>query len=70
MPLTDREREILEQVVQGFTTKEIARTLQLSPRTVEVHRGHILHKLGARNTADLVRKAVEAHDTLQDAMGG
>ena len=56
--LTEREQEVLEQVVRGFTTKEIAFTLQLSPRTVEVYRASVLHKLGARNTADLVRKAI------------
>lgn len=58
--LTDREQQVLDQVVRGFTTKEIARTLRVSPRTVEAYRAHVLHKLGARNTADLVRKAIES----------
>lgn len=58
MPLTDREKQVLDQVVRGLTTKEIARQLELSPRTIEIHRGHILRKMGARNAIELVRKAL------------
>ncbi len=58
MPLTDREKQVLDRVVLGHSTKEIAYQLGLSPRTVEVHRGHILHKMGARNAIELVRKAL------------
>lgn len=58
MSLSEREKQILEQVVLGRQTKEIARELGLSPRTVEIHRSHILHKLGARNSVELVRKAL------------
>ncbi|MHB8348331.1 MAG: response regulator transcription factor [Acidiferrobacterales bacterium] len=53
--LTLREREILVQVANGKTSKEIARSLQISPRTVEVHRSHIMGKLGADSLADLIR---------------
>lgn len=53
--LTAREREILEQVAQGRTSKEIARSLSISPRTVEVHRSHIMEKLGTDSLADLIR---------------
>lgn len=53
--LTDRERETLNLVVGGQTNKEIALALGISPRTVEVHRRAAMRKLGARNTADLVR---------------
>jgi DNA-binding NarL/FixJ family response regulator len=57
-PLTRREREVLAQVVQGSSTKEIAHALGLSPRTIEIYRSSLLHKLGARNAVDLVRKAL------------
>jgi len=58
--LTYRERQILHYVVEGRTNKEIAADLGLSYRTVEVHRRHVLAKIGARNTAELVRLAVES----------
>lgn len=57
--LTHREREVLQHVVGGRTNKEIAVELGLSYRTVEVHRRHIMAKIGARNTAELVRLAIE-----------
>jgi DNA-binding CsgD family transcriptional regulator len=53
--LTPREREVLEKVCTGAASKEIGRALNISPRTVEVHRARIMHKVGARNAADLVR---------------
>ena len=57
--LTYRERQILQFVVDGRTNKEIAAELGLSYRTVEVHRRHIMEKIGARNTAELVRLAMQ-----------
>jgi DNA-binding CsgD family transcriptional regulator len=56
--LTPRERVALAHIVRGATSKEAARTLGVSPRTVEFHRANVMRKLGARNTADLVRKAM------------
>ena len=56
--LTDREKEILQLVAEGKTTKEIAALLNVSPYTVETHRTHIMHKLSLRNTAELVLYAV------------
>jgi DNA-binding NarL/FixJ family response regulator len=56
--LTVREREILEALVNGETNAQAGIRLGLSHRTVEVHRRHIMRKLGARNTADLVRRVV------------
>lgn len=53
--LTPREREVLGQIAGGASNKEAGRTLGISPRTIEVHRARIMEKLGARNTADLVR---------------
>jgi len=57
--LTPREREVLDEIVNGSSSKEAGRKLDISPRTIEVHRAHIMSKLGARNVADLVRIAID-----------
>lgn len=57
-PLTRREREVLNLIVQEYTTTEIAGKLFVSPCTVETHRAHLLQKLGVRNTAGIVREAI------------
>jgi DNA-binding CsgD family transcriptional regulator len=56
--LSQRERLVLAQVLSGATSKEIARTLGVSPRTVEFHRANIMKKYGAKNSAELVRKVM------------
>ncbi len=56
--LTPRERDVLQEIVSGSTNKEIARGLNLSPRTVEVHRHNIMRKMEAKSLAELVRMAV------------
>jgi len=56
--LTPREHAVLAQIVAGASSKEAARKLGISPRTVEFHRANILQKLKAKNTAELVRIAV------------
>ena len=56
--LTPREREVLEAIIAGASNKVAGRKLRISPRTVEVHRARIIDKLGAKNTADLVRIVV------------
>jgi len=53
--LTQREREVLELVVAGKPNKEIALRLGLSPKTVEVHRAHVMEKTQAASVAELVR---------------
>jgi FixJ family two-component response regulator len=53
--LSRREREVVAQLVSGASTKEAARALGINPRTVEDHRSSIMKKLGARNSADLIR---------------
>jgi len=58
--LTPREREVLNLVGQGLHAKEIAASLAISPRTVEVHKASVMSKLGARNVAELVRFALTA----------
>ncbi|MDT8452578.1 MAG: response regulator [Gammaproteobacteria bacterium] len=57
--LSPREREVMTLVVSGLLNKEIARQLDLSPRTVEVHRIHVMNKMGVSNVAELV--SVAAH---------
>ncbi len=54
--LSAREREVLALVIKGQTSKEIARALQLSPRTVETHRAHLQDKLQVQTLAQLVRQ--------------
>jgi DNA-binding NarL/FixJ family response regulator len=56
--LTSREREILHLVAYGLTSTEIANRLCISPRTVEVHRASMMHKLGLRNRTELIHYAV------------
>jgi two-component system response regulator FixJ len=56
--LTPRENEVFREIVSGSTNKEIARTLAISPRTVEVHRQKIMTKMKADSLAELVRMAV------------
>lgn len=53
--LTPREREVLALITSGQSNKEAGRQLGISPRTIEVHRARVMEKLGARNTADLMR---------------
>ncbi len=54
-PLTKREREVLNLISEGYSNKQGALHMQISPRTFESHRAEAMRKLGARNTADLVR---------------
>lgn len=55
--LSEREREVLQLVAEGRSSREIADLLSISPATVETHRTHVLQKLGLRNTAEVVRFA-------------
>jgi DNA-binding CsgD family transcriptional regulator len=57
-PLTKREREVLSLISEGCSNKQGALRMSISPRTFESHRAEAMRKLGARNTADLVRKAL------------
>ncbi len=52
--LSEREREVLQLVAEGRSTKEIADLLSISPATVETHRAHVLQKLDLKNTAGVV----------------
>jgi DNA-binding NarL/FixJ family response regulator len=57
-PLTKREREVLSLISEGYSNKQGALRMHISPRTFESHRAEATRKLGARNTADLVRTAL------------
>lgn len=56
--LSAREREILQMIAEGRSTKEIAHRLHLSVKTAETHRTNLMRKIGARSVADVVRYAV------------
>jgi DNA-binding NarL/FixJ family response regulator len=57
-PLTPRQRQVLQLVAEGKTTKEIAAVLGVSTKTAESHRNRIMRKLGIHETANLVRYAI------------
>lgn len=57
-PLTKREREVLQLISEGYSNKQGALRMRISPRTFESHRAEAMRKLGARNTAELVRRAL------------
>lgn len=59
--LTKKEKEVLAHIVEGLSSKKIAGLLGISIRTVETHRFSLLQKMDVKNTAELVRKAIELH---------
>lgn len=59
-PLSQREREVLDLVAQGYTNQQIADRLGLSVKTVETYRSRLVEKLGLRSRADLVRYALDS----------
>jgi DNA-binding NarL/FixJ family response regulator len=64
--ISRREKDVLELIMKEYTTQEIADTLFISLKTVESHRRSLLTKLGVRNTAGLVRVAIE-HQIMKPA---
>jgi two-component system response regulator NreC len=56
--LTEREREILKHVAEGYTNNQIAERLFISPKTVDTHRTHIMDKLNLHSRAELVKYAM------------
>lgn len=58
--LTAREWQVFDLLIAGLSNKLIAHELQISPRTVEIHRAHLMRKMGVRTTAALVRTALAA----------
>jgi DNA-binding NarL/FixJ family response regulator len=59
-PLTSRQREILQLIAASFTTKAIARRLNISVKTVEAHRSQLMDRLQIHDVAGLVRYAIRA----------
>ena len=59
--LTPREREVLDLVVAGQTNKGVARRLDISEKTVEIHRANVMRKMQAKSLADLVKMATDRH---------
>jgi two-component system response regulator FixJ len=58
--LTPRELDVLKHLVAGRSNKVIAYELSISPRTVEIHRAHLMDKMEARSLSDLIRMALAA----------
>ena len=58
--LTRRESEVLEQLQSGLTNREIADTLDISPRTVEIHRANMLRKMDTKSALTAIRMSVHA----------
>ena len=65
--LTPRQREVLQLLAEGKSTKEIASELYVSPKTVETHRHHIMRSLGVDSLAELVKYAIHEGLTSLDA---
>lgn len=57
--LTPREKEVFDVLAQGKSHREIGELLKISPRTVEVHKGRVLEKLGIKTLADILRIAIK-----------
>jgi DNA-binding NarL/FixJ family response regulator len=57
--LSEREREVFHYLVKGFRAKEIANLMELSPKTVDTHRAHLMQKLGIGDLAGLVKFAIK-----------
>ncbi|HOQ28864.1 MAG TPA: response regulator transcription factor, partial [Armatimonadota bacterium] len=57
--LSEREREVLKLIAEGYTNKEITDMIFLSVKTVETHKAHIMDKLELRSRAELVRYALD-----------
>ena len=68
-PLTRRERDVLNLIVGGASSKEAGRKLGISPRTVEFHRARIIEKVDAKNTADLIRIVMSRHSSPDQPNG-
>jgi DNA-binding NarL/FixJ family response regulator len=65
-PLTPKEREVLQLIAEGWTTKEIAIRQQVSVKTIETHRRQLMTKLNAKSVADLTKFAIQEGLTSLD----
>ncbi len=62
--LTPREREIMDRMIAGQANKVIAIELEISQRTVEIHRSRVMHKMGTHSLAHLVRMVLSVKDLI------
>lgn len=63
--LTKRERDVLDGIASGKTSKDVAEDFGISERTVELHRSRVLRKMGARNATELLNRVLPALDKLK-----
>jgi two-component system, LuxR family, response regulator FixJ len=68
--LTPREKQVKDLVIRGWPNKQIAAFLKICEKTVEVHRKHVMHKLGVQSVADLVRLCLEAEEPDEPEQNG
>ena len=68
--LSQREREVVQLLTEGKTTKQAARYMHISPKTVEVHRSKIMHKLHIDNIVQLTKYAIQEGLTLAEPSSG
>ena len=59
--MTQREKELARLLADGYSTKEAASVLNISPKTAETHRASVMKKLGAKNVADIVKYCIRNH---------
>jgi two-component system response regulator FixJ len=64
--LTTRERQVLTGLVDGLTNRSIGEGLNISPRTVEIHRSNLLNKTQARHSSEVIRLAIEANLSFEN----
>jgi len=57
--LTPKEKEVVRYVIEGYSNKEIADKMNISPRTIETHRANVLNKFNLKNTTELIKKILE-----------
>lgn len=57
--LTPKEKEVIRYVIEGYSNKEIADKMNISPRTIETHRANVLNKFNLKNTTELIKKILE-----------
>lgn len=65
--LTPRELDVMESISVGYSSKQIARKLGVSPSTVETHRRNIMQKIGAHKAAEVTRYAMNRRPVLEDS---